>query len=210
MDRGATREEILDGFLKSQEFNNLCDKFGIKVFNNDIVVFSEDFSGTLNSWILKNNDDIPGIVTIEDNSLKIFRTNAKGNGGNVGISKELNIALSSSTTIHFDAKIIIRDVGDGCGWTCEEYPANVQFTLLDSQNNEFIIKYALNYGTSIKDINGTNFKQKVLSIPQNQWQRNITYRIKEFWPNAIKIKDIYVYGSGWDYESKVDNIIIKN
>jgi len=35
MDRGATREEILDGFLKSQEFNNLCDKFGIKAFGGD-------------------------------------------------------------------------------------------------------------------------------------------------------------------------------
>jgi len=212
MDRGASREEILDGFLKSKEFNTLCEKFGIKAFNNGYkgIVFKEDFSGDLNFWRINNNDDRPGIIKVEDGVLKILRTNVGGNGGSVGISKELNIDLVDSTTIYFDAKIINRDVGDGCGWTCEEYPVNVKLTLLDSDNNELVIKYSLNYGNAIEDKNDINFKQKAISIPQNQWVRNITYKVKDYWSNAVKIKSIDVYGSGWSYESQVDNIIIKN
>jgi len=170
--------------------------------------FTEDFSNDLSKWTIKNIDDIPGIVEISNNELKLIRTNAGGNGGAVGISMDTNLTIDDKTSLLFDAKIVSRDVGDGCGWTCKEYPVNILLTVKDANGVEHTVKYAVNYGNATKDINTTTSKQITKSIPQNTWARDISYNVKSAWPNAVKITNIYIYGNGWNFEGYVDNVRI--
>ena len=174
--------------------------------------FSDDFNDddfTKNpTWTENNRDDYPGWVDVTNGFLQFLRTGAGGNGGSVGIEIETNITLTDSTTVSFDGNAVYRSVGDGCGWTCNEFPVNVQLYLEDAAGQEFRVRYALNYGNAIDNQTKDNFKQICRSVPQNEWVRNISYTVRDAWPNAVKIKKIYLFGSGWNFEGYIDNIDI--
>ena len=174
--------------------------------------FSDDFDdGDYTSspeWLVDNDDDYPGEVSVEDGAAKFYRTGAGGNGGTVGLYKDLNIEVTGSTKVSFDAKAVSRSVGAGCGWTCGEYPANVQLTVEDEAGNEYVAKYSVNYGSDIEDKERSDFKQFAISIPRDTWERGITYTITDAWPQATRITKVVIYGNGWDFEGYVDNLAI--
>ncbi|MDZ7697900.1 MAG: SUMF1/EgtB/PvdO family nonheme iron enzyme [Deltaproteobacteria bacterium] len=178
----------------------------------DTVAFSDNFNdGNFDispAWTEVNKDDRPGTVSVINYALRVYRTGAYGNGGSVGIEIETDIPVNDGTKVSFDGKAVSRDVGDGCGWTCGEFPVVVYLYLEDSSGNELFLKYALNYGDAIENRETADWKQIAMSVPQGEWVRNINYIIRDAWPNAAKITKIYLFGNGWDFEGYMDNIRI--
>jgi len=58
LDTGSSREDILDGFLYSEEFNNLCDSYNIIAVSEKSI---EGFVKRFYTTILQRNPDVDGL-----------------------------------------------------------------------------------------------------------------------------------------------------
>lgn len=162
------------------------------------------------AWSIEINDpEIPGTVSAVDEYAHFVRTGAGGNGGSTGIGIVVDIPVTDSTTVEFDAIASSRTVGDGCGWNCGEFPANVELLLEDATGGEYRLRYAVNYGDAVEDRYSADFKQIATSIPQGVWNRGLLFRIRDSWPNVTRITAVRLYGSGWDFDGGIDNITIR-
>ena len=87
METGYSRAEVLDGFLYSQEFSNLCDKFGIYPVADKLPNYTLDSCPNIDSYVysILNGDDS---YNYEDNSTYIIagpgEEEGEGGGGGRG------------------------------------------------------------------------------------------------------------------------------
>lgn len=160
------------------------------------------------AWNVVNNDDRPGSVGVTDGYVRWTRSGARGNGGAVGIDIEVDIPVTDATTAVFDVLATFRDVGDGCGWTCGEYPANVMLYLENDAGDELRLRYAFNYGTELQDKERDDFRQIATQVPRDEWVRDLSFNVREGWPEAARITRVHIYGNGWNFEGGVDDIAI--
>ena len=199
---------------KSSMVRELESMFDDTISDSDDI--NEKFSN-LFKWTIINKDDHLGSARIENGMLKLYRNGAGGNGGSVGISTATNIDVTDKTNLSFDVIVLSRTVGNGCGWTCEEYPAEIQLELENSNGKTEILRYAVNYGGAEQNKSKSNltsslygsydFKQIAIDIPQNKLS-HLNFYIKQAFPDAVKIRNIYPFASGWNFESYIDNIKI--
>ncbi|MEW6556853.1 MAG: hypothetical protein AB1349_05795 [Elusimicrobiota bacterium] len=176
------------------------------------AVFSENFDdGDISqnpSWTVFNDDDdypYPGTITILQGKLKISRYGAGGNGGAVGCRINVDIPVTNRTKVQFDVKAVYSNVAGGAGYTFGEYPANVCVVLNVGKSTPKYLNFAYNYRGGRSDSKEIRIFQ---NVPQNVWQLNESFRIREYVPDAQKIIQIAIFGSGWDYESYFDNLFI--
>lgn len=160
-------------------------------------------------WDVWNEDDIPGTIEIVDNDYVNFkRVNAGGNGGSVLLEKELDIALTNSTYVKFDANPVFSDVGNGAGWNDGEYPINLYLYLEDAESNELILRFCYNYRGGSSSTEDDYIRVSFPECEQNVWLRNQQFTIKDYFSQAVKIKKIRIGGNGWNFEGLIDNIEI--
>ena len=173
-------------------------------------LFFDDFADrdyTRNpTWTPRLTDNKPVRVTVEDGYARFLSSGNPGRGGGAGLEIEVDIRVTDTTVVSFDAIATLRTVGDGCGWTCREYPANLQLTLEDSDRVEYVVRYAVNYGTALQDQTDGRFKQVTTRVEQATWQRDLEFRIRDAWPQATRITAIRIFAGGWDYDGGIDNV----
>lgn len=160
------------------------------------------------SWNVVNEDDKPGRVEVTDGYVRWTRSGALGNGGAVGIDIAVDIPVSDETTVGFDVLASFRDVGDGCGWTCGEYPVNVDLYLEDVAGNPYRLRYAFNYGTALEDKERDGYRQIATSVPMDVWARDLQFVVREGWPEAARIVRVHLYGNGWNFEGGIDDVFV--
>ncbi len=160
-------------------------------------------------WKLQNADVCPGLVNVDDGYVRLLRSNAEHNDGRVGINSAVNIEVTANTAIGFDALVNSRSIHGGCGEKCNKYPINVVLSVEDSQGEEKSIQYALNYGEAAKDKTGENFKRLTIALTQGVWEKDLRFNLRDAWPEAVKITNVYIYGEGWDFDGGIDNIWIE-
>jgi len=158
------------------------------------------------TWTPRLTDNKPVRVTVEDGYARFLSSGNPGRGGGAGLEIEVDIRVTDTTVVSFDAIATLRTVGDGCGWTCREYPANLQLTLEDSDRVEYVVRYAVNYGTALQDQTDGRFKQVTTRVEQATWQRDLEFRIRDAWPQATRITAIRIFAGGWDYDGGIDNV----
>ncbi|MCT4615036.1 MAG: hypothetical protein N4A49_09210 [Marinifilaceae bacterium] len=161
------------------------------------------------NWTVENIDDIPGSIVVDDNYVKFRRTGAGGNGGGIYLSKTIDIALRENTKLRFDVNPVYSDVGNGAGWSNGEYPANVYLYLLDSSNNELVLRFCYNYRGGQSKYEDDDIRVVFPYCSKNKWLRKEEFIIKDYFPQAIKITKIKIGGNGWNFESLIDNISIQ-
>jgi len=175
--------------------------------------FFEDFNDgdfTHNpEWTEWSGD--PGRLTeVVNGELRLFASVSGGNGGTSGIRIQVDIPVDDDTQVVFDGKPVYRNVVAGCGWQCGEFPVILGLYLETQDGREVELRYGLNYGGAVLDVDSPTFVQRAESVPQNQWTRDVRRRIREDVPAAVRIKMILAFGSGWSYEGYMDNIRIIN
>jgi hypothetical protein len=176
-------------------------------------LFSEDFEDgdftASPTWEVDNDDDFPAqTIEVTSGTLHIERTGAGGNGGSAGIKTSTSITVTDETAIELDVRPVSRTVADGNGFNDGEYPVNANLVLELEDGSSVRLRYAFNYGDAIANRTREDFKQFAFSVEQDAWSRDNTYWIRDAWPTAEKITEVSITGSGWDYESYVDNIEI--
>lgn len=160
------------------------------------------------TWNAVNLDDRPGSVEVFDGYVRWTRSNALGNGGAVGIDIEVDIPVTDATTATFDVLATSRDVGDGCGWTCGEFPANVMLYLENELGEAFRLRYAFNYGTALEDKQQDDYRQIATAVPQGEWARDFAFNVRDGWPEAARINRVHLFGNGWNFDGGIDNVAI--
>ena len=171
--------------------------------------FDDDNYTANPAWTLKTGYATgTGTVVATDGYARFERTGAGGGGGSAGLTIQTDIPVTDTTYIRFDALATSRDVADGCGYSCQEYPTSVKLFVDDSQGNQYTVRYAFNYGGAEKNISTATSKQYAFDIPQGQWQRNLAFNIRKAWPNAVRITEVYLAGNGWNFDGGIDNLAI--
>ena len=157
----------------------------------------------------KDLDPALNYVDVSNQYARFVSTNHGGRGGSVGLEIEVDIPVDDHTTLRFDALATFRDVGDGCGWTCREYPANVAVYLEDASGDEYRVTYAVNYGGALQDQSGPDWRLITTPVTQGVWERDLGFNLREGWSPAARITMVRIFGSGWNFDGGIDNIVIE-
>jgi hypothetical protein len=152
----------------------------------------------------------PGTREVVNGEYHIKDMDSPGCGHTTMIEYILNMQVTDQTTVKFDVKPVYSDVRNGAGDGHDEYPGMVMLDVYDSNNNLLRLWFCYNYrGGSSKTM--SNFIRVAFpNVQQNVWQRNQSFKIKDYFQNAVRIGKIYVGANGWNYEAYFDNISVGN
>jgi hypothetical protein len=156
----------------------------------------------------KDLDPLLNYVDASDRYARLVSTDHDGRGGTVGLEIAVDIPVGADTMLVFDALATFRDVGNGCGWTCREYPANVSLHLQDAMGNEFVLTYAVNYGDALEDQSGADWRIITTPVTQGLWERNLSFVVRDGWAPATRTTMVRIFGSGWNFDGGIDNIAL--
>ncbi len=179
--------------------------------------FTEDFNDgnfTANpAWKEYNLGSHLGTVEVVDGTLRIVRRSdvvrrVNGSDGGTGITLEADLPVTDATEVVFDGKVVFRDIPGGSGLSGRNHPVSVQVIVDDVEGKEVIVRYGLNYGNAVRRVDTTAYKQAGLAVLQNEWTRNVRFRIRALCPKAVRVTNLGILAYGWDYEGYVDNLRI--
>lgn len=149
---------------------------------------------------------VTGTAEVINGEFHVLKSGTPGCGTGTQIEHPFDYEITDNTKIMFDVNPVFSDVGNGAGWTSEEYPAFIALRLWDADNDSTELRFCYNYRGG-QSHQGNNIKFVVIpDAKQNVWMRNLEFRIKEYIPNATKASRIIIGGNGWDYEAYFDNI----
>jgi hypothetical protein len=215
-----------DNYLSNLSFGNEIVKgkgiteifdYSVVLMTTQLTSFSENFNdGNFTDnpkWNLSAGGTgcwSPGIREVVNGEFHVKDTDSPGCGHSTMIDYQMNMVVTEKTTISFDVKPVYCDVRNGAGDTNEEYPCHIQLELYDKNNNFLRLWFCYNYrgGSSLTTSN--YIRVSFPNVKQNEWQRNQTFNIRKYFPDAVSLRRIYIGANGWDYEAYFDNIRISN
>lgn len=147
------------------------------------------------------------IVETKNGSLHIKRSSANSSGGGRGVERSVNIPVSSSRRVKFDVYPVSSSVRNATGDKNGEYPAKIVL-LLDTPDGERELQFAYSEDKVTKPDRSWTTGYQVSKTYVSGWLRGESFRIHDYFPSATRITKIRLHGSGWDFESYIDNIEI--
>ncbi|RME19929.1 MAG: hypothetical protein D6800_13720 [Candidatus Zixiibacteriota bacterium] len=181
-----------------------------------------DFSNGLDDWNVKIYPGCAGTRTAEvvatDTEQPIVEQHksvgAGGCGGGSGVTQAVNIDVSSVTTVTLSARVrpISATVGANCGWRGWEYPVFIYLDYLPrGSNNRKQIRWLFYYtdsGTCGKPANSVHVKGIPVKVAQDAWSDFDSGNILDIVSGIGRIVGVGVGGNGWDYQGRVDDIVL--
>lgn len=193
----------------------VSNKETAKLLSIGSTFFSDDFNDgdfTNNpTWNLTPGGTgcwAPGTRDVVNGEFHVRDMDSPGCGHSTMIDYDVNASITDITRIKFDVNPVFSDVRNGDGDAHYEYPGIVQLDLYDSGNNLLSLWFCYNYRGGVSTTESNLIRVSFPNVPQNTWQRNQSFRVKDYFPNAVRIGKIYVGAIGWDYEAYFDNISI--
>jgi len=197
------------------------------------LIANGDFENALNSWEVGHSLDRQNsiwncqIVYDEDkksNVIQFKRSESNNDGSSVGISQDVFIDLSQYDDIRLrlDVKPMFQSLVGG-GWVGGEYPIMVQVAFIDQRGDPQTWTYGFIY-------DGDSQYENVAKIEQDKWFTYTSPNLKEVSPDCADAQRVFdmqvivksheynppviptyitrilVYGSGWDFQGRADNI----
>lgn len=224
------RSRIQDLFLVANSQHKVVNDSGKDNGKYDGIerrlVFSENFEteSVDHVWKKWNGDDRPAQhIEFTKGYFRVKRYRALGNGGKAGAVRRVDIPVSGDTFFSADVNPVKRDVRSGCGDTCGEYPINMSIYVEDVNSNLYCIRVAVNYGRAVRDKDvvdytgslrkewgiefkdGYYFTQKAISVDRGRFN-SISFRIGDIVAEPSHVSYIAVFGNGWNFEGRLDNI----
>lgn len=180
----------------------------------DADSWSDDFSDgdfTNNpSWTESNSDDVPGIVEVtgDEHYVRFFRDAPGGNGGNIALEQDVSLFVDKSSTITFDVNPVYSNVVGGAGGGNGEYPVEIRLFLRDQEQNHLQLLFCYNYRGGASLYQDDFIRVAFPHCEQNVWIRDESFRIRDYFPQAVLIEKIELAARGWDFEGCVDNLAL--
>ena len=161
-------------------------------------------------WTQDNRDDYKGVLQFpETNTVVWERTEARGNGGGVGMRLDRVLEIQPGTRLSFEVLADYRDVARGCGFACREYPVALDMVLQVADGSQRRVKFAWNYGdafeTKVFEVKNQAYAevyQYAFGIPQSQWH-SVTLDLDAYVSDTNKILSMRVFGNGWNFRGGV-------
>jgi hypothetical protein len=225
-----TYETVPYGNPSGDKFNKDIE---IPVEKKQKLIANGDFENALSSWEVGHSLDRQNsvwncqIVYDEDkksNVIQFKRSESRNDGSSVGVSQDVFIDLSQydDVRIRLDVKPMFQSLVGG-GWVGGEYPIMVQVAFIDQRGDPQTWTYGFIY-------DGDSQYENVAKIGQSAWFTYTSPNLKEVSPDcadAQRVSDmqvivkaheykppviptyitrVLVYGSGWDFQGRADNI----
>ena len=176
LNSGSSRAEILDGFLTSQEFLNLCSTYGIKPNFNDVINFVTRFY----QKVLNRNPDTAGL----NNWVQHLTRGTKGGDdiakGFISSAEFINRNVSNTKYLEILYKSFFNRDGDSGGisnWMNKLNSGSSKSEVLDGfLNSTEFINLCKEYGIK----------------PTKEWEEEIVYP-----SNQLPIANIKEYDNNW-------------
>jgi hypothetical protein len=168
------------------------------------IVVNGDFStGDATGWIfgVATGFGPLGNYEIVDYTARVYRYGAGSSGRGSWLYQDPNIDVSNATelTLSFDVKVDYQSLS-GLGYADEEPPAYVEISYLDDNGQAKYVYWAFYY-------EGTSADPNAEKIPQSTWVDR-SYDLTSLSPKPAVITRVYTVASGWDYDSRFDNVSI--
>jgi hypothetical protein len=205
----------------------------IPVEKKQKLITNGDFEKNLDSWEVGHSLDRQGslwncqIVYDEDkksNVIQFKRSGSKNDGSSAGISQDVFIDLSQydDVRLRLDVMPMFQSLVGG-GWVGGEYPIMVQIAFIDQRGEPQTWTYGFLY-------DGEFQYENVTRVEQNAWFKYTSPNLKEVLPDCADAQRVYdmrvimksheykppviptyitrilVYGSGWDFQGRADNV----
>jgi len=121
----------------------------------------------------------PGTREVVNGKFHILDMDSPGCGHQTAIHYNLNMLLTNNTTLKFDVNPVYSDVIDGSGVANYEFPAQVILDLADGNNVPLQLCFVYNYRGGSNVVTSNYIQIAYPYVPQNVWQRNQTFRIRD-------------------------------
>lgn len=185
----------------------------------------ETFSGNIPEWSVigpqqDNGPSAPGVVCptfLRTGMPQGPPENMSGDWTAISQPLAINAAAFQSLVLSIDVKVIFHNLPAG-GWVAPafEWPAMVQLDFIDQNNQAWFWRhgwYLENPGDDAgSPLNDPGFGPipffNDLLVPQNLWVPN-QFNLFAQLPGVKTITGIRVGGSGWQFESRIDNVSIQ-
>ena len=150
------------------------------------------------------------VVTGEENYVRFKRDAHAEYGGYSYLYTPLNLPLTAESTISFDVNPVYSNAPGGAGPLDQIYPIEVHLKLNDADGNLLQLLLCYNYRGGAGYSDPSYMRVVFPYCEQDVWLRGQTFRIADYFPRAVFMKDIYLRADGWDYEGCIDNIKLRN
>jgi len=145
-------------------------------------------------------------LIVENQALKIKRFNAIGVIDTVGIFQNFNMEIDDNTLLSYDVKLS----GANIPLPDPSYPAYCDLHLQLENDSLALLRYA--YETRSGKNKESDYFIQIANdtLILDEWQTAETIDIREHFPTAKKLLKLFIGGSGWEFESRFDNILLEN
>ncbi len=145
-------------------------------------------------------------LAVVNQSLKINRVNALGSVDTVGIFQNFDLDIDDNTVLSFDVKINEANIP----LADPSYPAFCELLIQLENDSLAILRYVYETRTG-KEKESEYFIQVVNdALALDEWSVGELINIREHFPTASKLLKLFIGGSGWEFESRFDNILLEN
>jgi V8-like Glu-specific endopeptidase len=146
-------------------------------------------------------------LSVDGGEFHVLQSGAGGCGNGAEIRIDLDAPLNEGDAIlTFDVNPIFSDVVGGTGNGNTEWPAQVNLVVQRNDGSQKRLLIGYNYRGGFSEDQGVIRIVGLGNVPQGVWQRNQTFRLRDYIPDAARILGIFIGGAGWSYESRFDNV----
>ena len=196
--------------------NNNTSEFStpaVEVQTPSGLIVNGDFSYNLLGWTIWERGpwggpmvgEVSASVVNDDETfsdvLEIKRTGSDNSGAANGVYQDLNLDISkfSSLSLKFDVKVVNQSLS-GSGVESTEYPVHIAIYYIDAIENMHGWHHGFYYNGISQDPDHST------RVSQGTWYSYTSPNLMTLNPKPRIIKRIKVFGNGWDYAGRIDNI----
>ncbi len=162
------------------------------------------------AWTERNDDDVPGLVEVtgDEHYVRFFRDAPSGNGGNIELNHDVSLFVDGKSTISFDVNPVYSNVVGGAGNGSGEYPVEIRLFIVDRNLDHVQLLFCYNYRGGASLYQDDYIRVAFPDCERNVWLRDETFRIRDYFPQAVLVERIELAARGWDFEGCVDNVAL--
>ncbi|HIJ98561.1 TPA: hypothetical protein H1005_01290 [archaeon] len=173
-----------------------------------------DFSAGLNKWEIAHSSNVEdawniSVIQKDDsykNVLDFWRDNSASDGGAVRVKQKLDFDVSKKQLLILEADVkVISHTLDGSGWWYDthpgegDYPVHIFLIYNDTTGKQQVWSWGFLTGSN------PNTKTNYDIVNASEWYHFTSQNLMELVPRPEIITNIYVGGSGWDFQGRIDN-----